>query len=94
MTIAEDHHGRCINYRIAKTAFNQQTITIANELKLADSKVIVLAVDPGDVPTRLNQGHGKTSIDDSVRGIVKIIETATIADSKSFQEWTGKKLSL
>ena len=89
---AENDRGRCISYRIAKTALNQQTVTIANELKAAGSKVIILAVDPGDVPTRLSRGHGKTDIDKSVRGIVEIIETATLADSGSFLEWTGRKI--
>lgn len=89
---AENDRGRCISYRIAKTALNQQTVTIANELKVAGSEVIMLALDPGDVPTRLSRGNGKTDIDKSVRGIVEIIETATLADSGSFLKWTGQKI--
>ena len=78
---------------MAKSALNQQTVTIAHELRAANSMVTMLAVDPGDVPTRLSRGNGKTDIDKSVRGIVKIIETATLEDSGSFLKWTGEKLS-
>lgn len=42
---------------MAKSALNQQTVTIANELKAAGSNVIMIAVDPGDVPTRLSRGN-------------------------------------
>lgn len=92
MTLENDR-GRCLSYRMAKAALNQQTVTIAHELRAADSKVIMLALDPGDVPTRLSRGNGKTDIDESVRGLVKIIETATLADSGSFLKWTGQKIS-
>ena len=84
--------GRCISYRCAKSALNQQTVTIAHELKSAGSKTTMLAVDPGDIPTRLSRGNGKTDIDNSIRGIVKIIETATLADTGSFLKWDGKKI--
>ena len=90
--MAENDRGRCIGYRMAKTALNQQTVTIANELKAAGFNVIMIAVDPGDVPTRLSRGNGKTDIDKSVRGIVEIIESANLVDSGSFLKWTGGKI--
>ncbi|KAI4277995.1 MAG: hypothetical protein L6R38_005343, partial [Xanthoria sp. 2 TBL-2021] len=80
----ENERGRCISYRIAKSALNQQTVTIANELKAAGSKIVMIVVDPGDVPTRLIRGNGKTDIDKSVRGIVEIIESATLISQNSF----------
>lgn len=36
--------------------------------------------------------NGKTDIDKSVRGIVDIIESATLVDSGSFLKWTGEKI--
>lgn len=90
----ENERGRCISYRIAKSALNQQTVTIANELKAAGSKIVMIVVDPGDVPTRLIRGNGKTDIDKSVRGIVEIIESATLVDSGSFLKWAGQKNSI
>ena len=77
---------------MAKSALNQQTATISHELRASGSKVIMLALDPGDVPTRLSRGNGKTELDKSVRGMVEIIEKATIADSGSFLKWTGEKI--
>lgn len=44
-------------------------------------------LDPGDVPTRLSRGNGKTGIDKSVRGMVGIIENATDNDSGCFYKW-------
>ena len=77
---------------MAKTALSQQTVTVSQELRAAGSNVVMLAVDPGDVPTRLSHGHGQTEIDKSVRGIVDIIEMATLTDSGAFFKWTGEKI--
>ncbi|KAH8591408.1 short chain dehydrogenase [Bisporella sp. PMI_857] len=91
-SISGNDRGRCISYRIAKAALNQQTVTIAHELKAADSTITMIMLDPGDIPTRLSRGNGKTGIDESVRGMVEIIEKATIQDSGCFYKWTGETL--
>ena len=78
---------------MAKSALNQQTVSISHELKAAGSSVIMLALDPGDVPTRLSRGNGKTDMDKSVRGMVEIIEKATLADSGKFLKWTGQEIA-
>ena len=78
---------------MAKSALNQQTVSISHELKAAGSNVIMLALDPGDVPTRLSRGNGKTDMDKSVRGMVEIIEKATLADSGKFLKWTGQEIA-
>ena len=77
---------------MAKSALNQQTVTIAHELKAAGSRVIMLALDPGNIPTRLSRGNCSTDIDKSVQGMAKIIEKATLADSGSFLNWTGERI--
>ena len=78
---------------MAKSALNQQTVSISHELKAAGSNVIMLALDPGDVPTRLSRGNGKTDMDKSVRGMVEIIEKATLVDSGKFLKWTGDEIA-
>ena len=78
---------------MAKSALNQQTVTIAHELKAAGSNVTMLALDPGEIPTRLSRGNSNTGMDKSVRGMVEIIEKATLADSGKFLKWTGEEMA-
>lgn len=84
--------GRCISYRMAKSALNQQTVTIAHELRSTGHNITMLALDPGDVPTRLSRGNGKTAVDESVRGMASLIENATMADSGGFFKYTGERM--
>ena len=84
--------GENISYRMATAALNQQTVTIAREVKAAGSKVVMLALDPGDIPTPDNQGKGGTDMDESVRGMIDIIDKAKLADSGSFLKWNGEKI--
>jgi hypothetical protein len=67
-------------------------VTIAHELKAAGMNITMLMLDPGDIPTRLSRGNGKTDIDQSVRAMVGIIEKATMRDSGCFYKWTGETL--
>ena len=79
---------------MAKSALNQQAMTIADELRATGSEIIMLALDPGDLPTRLSRGNRKTDIDKSVRGMVEFIEKVTLEDSDSFLEWSGRKIPI
>ncbi|PGH23135.1 hypothetical protein AJ80_02765 [Polytolypa hystricis UAMH7299] len=45
---AENGFGEYISYRPAKTALNQETITIAHGMKAKNLNITVLALDPGE----------------------------------------------
>jgi len=71
---------------------NQQTITVAHELKAAGEKITLLALDPGDIPTRLSRWQGTTTMEQSVRGMVEVIENASVDISGSYMKWNGKTI--
>ena len=79
---------------MAKSALNQQAMTIADELRATGSEIIMLALDPGDLPTRLSRGNRKPDIDKSVRGMVEFNEKATLEYSGSFLEWSRRKIPI
>lgn len=85
----ENNFGQYVSYRVPKTGLNQLTVTIAHEMKAAKLNITVLALDPGDIPTKLSRGQGKTDMDESVRGMVGIVEGATVDRSGSYLKWNG-----
>ena len=79
---------------MAKSTLNQQAMTIADELRATGSEIILLALDPGDLPTCLSRGNRETNIDKSVRGMVEFVEKVTLEDSGSFLERSGRKIPI
>ena len=71
---------------------NQLTISLAHEMRAANLNITVLALDPGDIPTKLSRWQGTTSMEESVKGMVGIIERATIDMSGAFIKWNGTKI--
>lgn len=69
-----------------------ETVTIAHELKAKNLNITMLALDPGDVPTRLSRWEGTTDMEASIRGMVKIIEEAEVDVSGSYFRWNGEKI--
>ena len=63
-------NGTKIGYKLAKTALNQETHTIAMDLKNKGSKVALMAISPGWVKTKLSGFLGDTDIDESVDGMI------------------------
>lgn len=88
----ENDFGEYISYRVAKAALNMATVTIAHEMNAKNLNITMLAVDPGDIPTKLSKWSGNTNMEQSIQGMVKIIEEATIDISGSFLRWNGEKV--
>lgn len=88
----ENDFGKYISYRVAKAALNMATVTIAHEMNAKNLNITMLAVDPGDIPTKLSKWSGNTNMEQSIQGMVKIIEEATIDISGSFLRWNGGKV--
>ena len=84
---------RCISYPITKTAQNQETVTIAHELKAEGAQITMPPIDPCDVRACLRRGIGKISIGDSVREILYVVGTATSEDSGNSLRWVGEEFS-
>jgi len=77
---------------MAKSALNQQTVTLALDLKEAGHGITVMALSPGFIPTRLSKFKGHIDMDESVQGMVSIIEKATMEDNGKFVRWNGEQM--
>jgi NAD(P)-dependent dehydrogenase (short-subunit alcohol dehydrogenase family) len=79
-----------IAYTTSKAALNKATTIIARTL--ADREVIVLALCPGHVKTRLGIGGAGVEIDDSARGVRAVVDGLTMADSGTFLRYNGEAI--
>jgi NAD(P)-dependent dehydrogenase (short-subunit alcohol dehydrogenase family) len=73
-----------ISYRVPEAGLNQLSVSIAHEFKAVGLNITVLAIDPGNVPTKLSKWQGETSVEVSARGIYKVIQDVTFEDSGKF----------
>ena len=79
-----------IAYTTSKAALNKATTIIAREL--APRGVVVLALCPGHVKTRMGIGGATVEVDESVSGIATVIDSATLADSGRFVRYNGEAI--
>lgn len=89
-SVEENLEGECIAYRLAKTALNQQTVTIARELKAQGHKISLMCVNPGWVPTRMTKGKGNVRIEESVEGMIKLTDEMTLENTGQFRMANGE----
>ena len=98
-TLADNLKGGNICYRLSKTAVNQLTKTVAEDLAKLGSKIITLAIHPGYLPTKMNDYYGEDDMDECLSGMVKTIEAfgtveATNIPNGGYVDWNGKVLAL
>ena len=79
-----------IAYTTSKAALNKATTIIAEEL--APRGVVVFAMCPGHVKTRLGIGGATVEVAESVDGMAAVIAAATPADSGRFLRYNGESI--
>jgi NAD(P)-dependent dehydrogenase (short-subunit alcohol dehydrogenase family) len=79
---------------MAKAALNQQTATLAQELKLAGFNITVVSINPGHVATRLTNFNSKVDINIAIPSLFKVIEDITMENTGQFLNWDGVKMNL
>jgi NAD(P)-dependent dehydrogenase (short-subunit alcohol dehydrogenase family) len=84
--------GGRISYRMAKAALNQQTASLAADFVAEGINVALVAIHPGDVPTRMSGGAGNVKLSDSARGIVQIAKKLRMETSGEFLDYRGESL--
>jgi NAD(P)-dependent dehydrogenase (short-subunit alcohol dehydrogenase family) len=77
-------------YTTSKAALNKAATIIARTL--APRGVVVLALCPGHVKTRLGIGGAGVEIDDSATGIRNVVAGLTMADSGTFLRYNGESI--
>ncbi|KAF1320315.1 Short chain dehydrogenase, partial [Globisporangium splendens] len=78
-SIADNSSGGFYGYRASKTALNMITSSLAIDLK--NEKIGCLLLHPGYVATEMVFNKGNVTPKESVAGLTKIIENATLEDS-------------
>jgi len=86
-SIADNTSGGFYSYRMSKAALNMMSRTLAIDLR-AD-KIISFVINPGWVKTDMGGPSAPTEVADSVRGILRAIDGATLDDSGEFLNWRG-----
>jgi NAD(P)-dependent dehydrogenase (short-subunit alcohol dehydrogenase family) len=89
-SIADNRSGRYYSYRMSKAALNMATRNLALELR--SKGVIVVALHPGWVRTRMGSMVAPLSTIKSVKGMIQVLESSTLSDSGKFFDYTGQEL--
>ncbi|KAL2151000.1 hypothetical protein VTH82DRAFT_6098 [Thermothelomyces myriococcoides] len=81
-------------YSISKAALNMLTVHQQAHLRAdpATSGIVVVAVDPGHVKTEMGGPKAVVEVEDSARGVLKLIEGLTERDGSKFWLYTGEEL--
>ena len=79
-----------VAYPSSKAALNKAVSLAAHHLK--DRGVICAAVCPGHVKTRMGVGGAELEIEDSVKGLIRVIENLTLADTGTFTRYDGARI--
>jgi len=81
---------RSPSYCSSKAAQNMLTMQLAHALHARE--IVVLALHPGWVQTDMGGSGATVEIDASARGLLQVIDAATLDDSGRFLDWRGESL--
>lgn len=89
-SIADRSAFRSPSYCSSKAAQNMLTVQLAHALRARG--IIVLALHPGWAQTDMGGSSATVDSSDAVRGLLHVIDAATIEDSGRFLDWRGEPL--
>lgn len=89
-SIARCSEFRSPSYCSSKAAQNMLTVELSHALRARG--IVVLALHPGWVRTDMGGDAATIAVDDSARGLLQVIDAATLDDSGHFLDWHGKPL--
>ncbi|AYO19184.1 SDR family oxidoreductase [Vibrio owensii] len=89
-SMTENTSGGGYIYRSSKAALNSVVKSLSNDL--TDEGFTVLALHPGWVRTEMGGPNAILSAPDSAKGLVNVIENATLSDSGRFLNYDGTEI--
>jgi NAD(P)-dependent dehydrogenase (short-subunit alcohol dehydrogenase family) len=88
-SIGDNTSGGSYAYRMSKAALNMMSRSLASDLK--GDGITSFVINPGWVQTDMGGSHAPTPVDESVHGILRETDRATLADSGEFLNWKGNR---
>ena len=89
-SIEDNNSGGMYIYRSSKSGLNQVVKSLSIDLKAYG--ITVVSLHPGWVKTDMGGANAPVSIDESVEGMVRVIETTDIEDTGKFLNYDGREL--
>ncbi len=89
-SVADNSSGGSYAYRASKCALNMITVSLA--LDLAAQGFTCIALHPGWVRTDMGGAQAPLSVEESVQGMLRVLERATPAQSGAFLDYSGATL--
>jgi NAD(P)-dependent dehydrogenase (short-subunit alcohol dehydrogenase family) len=86
-SIGDNKSGGYYAYRMAKAALNMMAKNLAMDLR--GDGITSIVINPGWVQTDMGGPHAAITPSESVRGMLRVIESATLAQSGEFLDWNG-----
>jgi NAD(P)-dependent dehydrogenase (short-subunit alcohol dehydrogenase family) len=90
-SIANNTGGSTYSYRASKTALNQLTVSMANELRPEGFCCVV--VHPGWVQTDMGGPNAPLTVEQSVTAMLKVLDGLTGGESGKFLNYDGKGMA-
>lgn len=98
-SLEDNKLGGWYSYRAAKAAHNMLLLNLAREWRISHRNVIVLALHPGTVRSRLsepflsaNYPNRVLSPQESAAALLRVMAACEAADSGSFIDWRGERI--
>jgi NAD(P)-dependent dehydrogenase (short-subunit alcohol dehydrogenase family) len=82
--------GGAYSYRMSKAALNAGMRTMAVDFR--EQGLITAVINPGWVQTDLGGKMAPTRVDESVQGMLRVIDELTLANSGRFMDYLGKEV--
>lgn len=89
-SISEQSGTSNYSYSASKSALNMFSRMLSNDLK--EKGIIVLAFHPGHVQTDMGGSMAPMMPPESIRAMIKCIDSLTIEDTGKFLNWDGKEI--
>ena len=89
-SIADNTSGGRYGYRMSKAALNAAGVSLAHDLE--PSGIAVALLHPGYVATDMTEHHGSIHPDESVRGLIGVMERLSVPTSGGFWNYRGETL--
>ena len=89
-SIDDCHSGRSYAYRASKTALNMFSVAMKKES--LEHNISFLILHPGWVKTRMGGEHAPVELNESVDGMLNLIDSHTLEDSGRFVQYDGVDL--